>query len=401
METKRFKTKTITIERNNGQLAGVYPVALDIGYSAVKVFSPNKTACFPSFAKPYVNKGMIGELPDDFISYTDLETGENWLVGSNAQADTSVNEAIESDEALFGRQRYYDPMFRVIACAGLGIAMMPDRYGEIGKRKLVVQTGLPPKYTNDSDALREALTGRHHFSLRVGNSAPREFDFSLSSEDIFIMMQPMGTFFSVVKDSRNRYVSSIKDFISKNILIFDAGFGTFDLFLIKNHAVKDSQTFSNLGMKRVFQETIDGIRKQYGVTLSVSDMQKYLETGEIKVFDRKNFRSSLKPYGDILREASSSICRQAIEKMAQVYPLSEIDYLVITGGTGAAWEREIRNTFSEMDTLTILSGNQNDSSLPFIFANVRGYYMYRCSALEENFGAMRFEEGKEDIRICG
>ena len=100
METKTFKTKTITLNRNNGQIAGVYPVGLDTGYSGVKIYSPNKAACFPSFAKPYVNKGIIGDLPSDFIAYTDLETGENWLIGSNAQADTSVNEAIESDEAL-------------------------------------------------------------------------------------------------------------------------------------------------------------------------------------------------------------------------------------------------------------------------------------------------------------
>ena len=81
--------------------------------------------------------------------------------------------------------------------------------------------------------------------------------------------------------------------------------------------------------------------------------------------------------------------------MAQVYPLNEIDYLVVTGGTGDAWEREIRNTFSGMDTLTILSGNQTDTSIPMILANARGYYMYRCSALEEKFGSMKFEEGEE------
>ena len=128
-------------------------------------------------------------------------------------------------------------------------------------------------------------------------------------------------------------------------------------------------------------------------------MQKYLETGEIKIFDRKLFKSSYKPYGHLLEQASKKICKQAIERTAQVYPLNEIDYLVITGGTGAAWEREIRNTFSEMDTLKILSGNQNDSSLPFIFANVRGYYMYRCSSLEDTFGQMRFEDAEN--RLCG
>ena len=117
METKSFKTKTITLNRNNGQIADVYPVGLDTGYSGVKIYSPNKAACFPSFAKPYVNKGIIGDLPSDYIAYTDLETGENWLIGSNAQADTSTNEAIDSDEALFGRQRYYDPMFRVMRSA--------------------------------------------------------------------------------------------------------------------------------------------------------------------------------------------------------------------------------------------------------------------------------------------
>lgn len=381
METKLFKTKTSFIDRSDVQL-GQYPVGLDIGYSAVKVFSPNKVAIFPSYAKPYINKGTIGKLSDSFIVFTDLEKNEEWLVGEYAQTDTSFNEAIGSDEAQYGRMRWHDPMTRVIAETGLGIALMSNKYGNVGKRKIVVQTGLPPKFTDDALLVKKMLAGRHHFSVKIGSYEPEEFDFTLSEEDIKLILQPMGTLYSVAINSEHRYTPQSMDYMSKSCLIFDAGFGTFDLFLLQNHVVKDSQTFSNLGMKQVFEETAGKIHEKYGVRIGVTDMQKYLESGQITVTDGL-FSSYKADFGDILEEASANICRKALEKTAQIYKLAEIDYLIVTGGTGAAWEKTIRETLAGMKTLTIVSGNQNETTLPYVFSNVRGYYMNIYSKIRQ------------------
>ena len=67
--------------------------------------------------------------------------------------------------------------------------------------------------------------------------------------------------------------------------------------------------------------------------------------------------------------------------MSSALNLIDYDYLIITGGTGAAWLDQIRDKFKTMNTLTIINGNQNDN-LPFIYNNVRGYYLYRYMKLK-------------------
>ncbi len=383
METSKFKTKTMFQQRADRQLKGVYPVAIDIGYSGVKVFAPNKVAVFPFFASPYIEKGTIGTLPEDFIIYRDLDNEETWLVGSHAQTDLNSNEATNSDDAQYGRLRWQDPAYKVSARVGLGIAMLPNKHAEIGNRKLVVQTGLPPKFIEDARYHRAALAGHHHFSIQIGSNAPVEFNFDLAPEDIYITMQPMGTLYSAAISNEHKFTGVSQEYLSKNVLILDAGFNTLDFFLVKNHAIKGGESFTNLGMKQVFIETSTAIQKKYGGDkIGVTEMQKYLKTGMVRTFDINTYSTKDEPFGDLLEQASEKVCKKAIAQMSQLYPLQDIDYLIITGGTGAAWERDIRNTFKNMQTLNIVSGNQNETSLPFVFANVRGYYMYLFEVLD-------------------
>ena len=51
INTSDFKTKTEIIDRKNLSFSSAWPVAIDIGYSAVKGFSPNKAFRFPSYAR--------------------------------------------------------------------------------------------------------------------------------------------------------------------------------------------------------------------------------------------------------------------------------------------------------------------------------------------------------------
>ena len=44
MNSKDFKTKTFIQPRLNPTVPGKWPIALDIGYSSVKMFSPNMVA---------------------------------------------------------------------------------------------------------------------------------------------------------------------------------------------------------------------------------------------------------------------------------------------------------------------------------------------------------------------
>ena len=70
METKKYKTKTRIIGRRNIKVDGTWEIALDIGYSSVKLFSPNKIVSFPSYAKnvgTYID--WANGIPEDAIMY--------------------------------------------------------------------------------------------------------------------------------------------------------------------------------------------------------------------------------------------------------------------------------------------------------------------------------------------
>ena len=382
IDTKEFRTKTVFVERNNGDLPDVWEIALDIGYSSVKVFSPNMVAMFPSYAKKKnVERGTIGTLPKEFIRYKDLETGEMWLVGQAAQDNIELQDTSDSEAALYGRERYTDPMFAVIARTGLGIAMLENEYGVHGDRPICVQTGLPPEYMRgDKRLLVESLSGRHHFSLRLGWKKEVEFDFTIDPENVFVMSQPMGTLFSVAVDSNHQFVPNASDIFEKNTFVFDAGFGTLDPFPIKNHQLQKSETFPDLGMHQILKETCDEIYEKYGQEIPVHAMQRYLDRTTVRCFDQKTFASKDMPFDDILEEASNRICDMALNKIAQIYPLYEYDYFIVTGGTGAAWSKRIKERLKNMETLEIIDGGRNDD-LPAVFANARGYYMYRYSKI--------------------
>lgn len=378
MATIDYKTRTEMIGKDNGLLSSIWLVGIDIGYSSVKVMSCNKTCVFPSAAIPYKNNGTVGRLENDYITYKD-ENGEEWLVGKTAQEEF---DDTTSDEANFGRQRYDDPAFLVIARVGLALGLMSNKYGEPGNKPIYVQTGLPPKYKDDAPILREVLSGHHKFSIKIGSYDTQDYDFNIEPDNVFITMQPMGTLYSVSINNERKFIPESQDYLGKNLIVFDPGFGTFDLFFIKSHRVTDSQTFSDLGMKQVFQETADQIAKKCHQTVSVSEMQKYLEKGEVRIYDRRALSYRDEPIGDILKEATNKICDKAIEKMVQIYPMQDVDFLVVTGGTGAAWIDRIRERLKGMPGLKIINGNQNDDRLPFIYANVRGYYLYRYISIK-------------------
>lgn len=374
MDTKRFKTRTEIINRGNGSVKGVFLIAVDYGYSSVKVFSQNSVAIYPSFAKRF-NGELVGTLSPSHIIYRDLETDEQWLVGEAAQSDVNQDDTTISEESVFGRARYDDPMFQVLVRTGLGIGCRKNDYGSPGGKPVYVQTGLPPKYMkNDTPMLVSAIAGHHRFALRIGDRPEQVFDITIPRGNVSVMEQPKGTLYSVAKDNSHRFIRESRSYFNSNLIVFDAGFGTLDIFPIRNNHVVGKQTFPEFSMHEVLKETIDGIYDAYGADVSMIGMQKCLGDGFVKCHGK--FSSTRKPFEDILDAANKKVCDAALEKLGQIYPLYEYDYIVVTGGTGAAWNQLIREKLKDVDGLTIINGNQNDSSLPFMFANVRGYYMF-------------------------
>lgn len=386
MDTRKFRTKTEIRERSNFPLRNVWEIALDIGYSSVKLFSPNIVAAFPSYARKVDNDfKFAGQAPKNAILYKDDATGQMWLVGQLAQNTISYGDTTDSESSLYGRERYNSDMFLVIARTGLGLGMQSNQYGRPDGKPVFLQTGLPEKYMRDARELTDVLSGMHKFSLKVGDGSWHHYTVDLSPSSIAVLSQPSGTLFSVCIDRTGHFRSDSGDYLNSSIVIFDAGFGTLDLFPIESGSVGHGETYSDLGMREVLSETSDLIREKYDTDIPVPAMQKYLETGQVLYFDRKNLKSREYPFDVLLKQASERVCSEAIDRMSNAMPLIDYRKIVVTGGTGEAWYDMIKQKFIDFPTLSIVPGNMNDD-LPFIYANVRGYYFYRYIKLSKDNG---------------
>ena len=388
INTHNFKTKTIFTERKNESVDGIWTVALDIGYSAVKGFSNNMIYSFPSYCRKMTNQMLsFGDTNKTDIMYKDNETGEQWIVGAAAQEMITSDETRDSIAELYGRNRYFSDIFKVISRVGMGIGMLTNQYDTPNGKKLVVQTGLPPAYLKtDTPYLKEALAGHHNFSIKIGNKSWVSLEYDLDEDSIFVMPQPMGTLLSISTDNSGKTIPEAAKYFKSSMLIFDPGFGTLDVFNIRNKMIESTETFDNLGMKRVMQETSNMILDKFHQEVPVPAMQKLLTTGEVKCFNRKERKTTMNDFSDLLEKASEKVCYEALQKVDNIYNnLIDHDYLVVTGGTGDAWKAMITEYYSGMDSLKIISGNQNDM-LPTIFSNVRGYYLYIVNKMKRQTG---------------
>lgn len=405
IETMDYRTKTLMIETANVTVDHYWPIAIDIGYSSVKGFSPNGIFAFPSYAKNLKkNPKLYGELHDDEILYRDGDTGDIWRVGRSAQEMVNNLDTEDSEQELFGRTRYFSQLFKVLLRTGLALGTLSNGAGEYNETPIYVQTGLPPKYLDeDSRYLIEVLSGTHEFAIKTSQH-PNFVNMKLNipKQNIEVMSQPEGTLMNLVMDDHGNGRSNARTLFQSNIIIFDAGFGTLDLFDIKNRKSSSKETFSQFGMREILDRTAKKIKKETGVFLPPSAMQNALESGTVLVKKRNGIMLSSRKqsFSDLLESATEEVCREAVEKIINIYDgLFEYQYLVLTGGTSAAWEKYIREYFQEVEDLTIIAGNEYSRSstrddLPddvsneqkralelekqksdIIFCNVRGYYM--------------------------
>lgn len=375
VNTCNFKTKTIISERQN-PIRDRWNIGLDIGYSGVKGFVPNSVFCFPAFAKRVEDgRTSIAKPKASDIQYKNLKTGEIWDVGESANDLCSSND---SELAVFGRARYFSPMFKVLSETGMALGMLENKFGSPEGKEIFLQTGLPPDYlAADEPFLKESLAGTHDFAVKIGTSDWLEYHFTLEESKIGVIEQPKGTLLSVAVASNGNPSAGARKYFSSKLLIMDVGFGTMDIYNIANGKVATKpETIDDLSMKQVFKQTIHDIFEKYHKEITITGLQNYLQDGKIPVMNRKERKSAKVPFDDILEKNSKDVCLRALERICNTYDnLLEHEFLIITGGTCAAWSNYIRDFFSGMETLTILSGAQNDD-LSAIFSNVRGYYMF-------------------------
>ena len=379
MSTLDYRSKTLFLEKDNGIVENYWPIACDFGYGGCKLYGPNICATFPSYAQQIDLSSYMGPTSDDII-YKDLDTGAAWIVGKSAQNMMEDNDTDDSMDVLCGRNRYFTPMFLVLARVSMGIAML----NTINSTHLltdrvipVLQTGLPCDYIQvDTPILKEALAGHHRYMIKIGTGKEYCFDFVLPQENIYIMPQPMGAFVSASTDAN--WIQDASRFSASSTLIIDPGFHTLDTFSVRSgKPIKKS--WGAYGMSKILSETSKYIYDNYQTAIPAAAMQKYLETGVFpkkEKKDRRHISTIPVDFTHILEAKSQEICEEAMDSVCDYYnDFVGYKYLIITGGTGAAWAHWIIDRLKEMKTLNVIATDCPDG-MPMYFANVRGYYSY-------------------------
>lgn len=377
-QTHKYCARTIFAKHNAASVPNVKVCAIDIGYSGVKCYTDDSHSCFPSIAIPIDKLEFTGNANQSDIFYRD-EKG-TWAVGSIAVNGMSIRNTNESEKTLYSRSRYDSELFKIIYRVGIGICLMNEpgiQNSEV--RPIILQTGLPPAYLkSDKQDVVRVLSGLHLFEIKMGNSEWKEIYFELSPEQIKVMAQPLGSLYSAAFDNNCRMIPGAKQYFTSSLLVLDPGFGTCDTYAVRNRTIDSFESFDTLGMRAVYKLLSDKIYQLYGEDIPVPAISKILLAGEISVLDKATVRTISHPVHELLKECSDEICQKAIQRIQSTYDyLREYRYLLITGGTGEAWMDKIRQHFSGIQELTILKGNQNDTGIPQIFSNVRGYYLYQ------------------------
>lgn len=379
MDTKMFRTQQEIIPRKNAAYDGCWLLGIDAGYSSIKGFSPNKIFTVPSYVKK-MDSALIFPGKKDIL-YRD-ETG-TYMVGMTAQEQVSSDDTSDTEAEMFGRNRFRNKKFLIQVMTGIAIGMMDNAVCTRDPSKpVLVQTGLPPAdMLQYESAIKKAFSTPCSFQLKIGEQGWQKFDIRIKPEHVFVVPQPSGTLYSIMVDKEGKYLSTARSIMQKNILIVDAGFSTFDPYGLANRKVVLSESFRNLGMNRILQETSKLIYKELGEDIRVAAMQKLLGKGSFKVLDEETMQEKDVLLGPYLNEANQLVCSESLETLKSVTNFfRDYDQMVLTGGTCASWFPLYREYLSKM-RIEVVAGNQNDN-LPMMYSNVRGYYMLRMMALK-------------------
>jgi len=378
-----FATSAEAIDRSNPAPNGCYPIGIDYGFSGVKGFAPDKVFCFPNCAVR-IGEEKLGAIldtsPDDIF----LRNSDGlWVIGVKADEMISEENAMNYENEMYGRNRYFQPAFRALMMAGLGIALSPTMQRQYHGEPIYVQTGLPPKYrAQDTPMLKETISGTYDFEMRAGRGAFRRYSFTVLPDNVFVMDQPMGSLISAITQPDGSQQASDIRLLRSSTLVFDPGFMTLDIFDISAGMVRESNTFDTLGMHEAFARTVNDLSSRYGASVTVPGMQNAIRRGYVTAFDRHEMRSQNISFEAMLQKYSDDVCDEAIGKLVSIYNyMQDHSCMIVTGGTGDAWLPRIRDYFSRMQSLSIISADRYSDGLSNVYSNVRGYYMYRVSAL--------------------
>lgn len=381
MQTDKFRTRDRIFNHAYPTVEGYWLCGVDIGYGGIKGFSPNKAFSISSYVykipRGDADNRAAGVRSTDIV-YRDKEG--DWAVGDFAYdlEDPRSPKTLDTKKTA-KENRYLDKEFKIYFSVAMGLALLSNDERQRLDEKIMVQTGLPTKYLKMGHArlLRAGIQGQYDFDLKVGENDYVHFNFEITPDQLFIITQPQGALYSACKDVNGNDVPLGDDYMSQHTLVLDPGFLTTDFNGFNKSVPLDAESDSlELGMHEVFSRAIKAIDIDQGVKTTIVEFRKALSTGKIECFDYIRGEYKDIEIATYLEKACKEVCNEVFDSLMTSYQgLSTHKYLLVAGGTGAAWLPYIVERLKK-HRLTIVKCNQNDQQLSNVFSTARGYYFW-------------------------
>jgi plasmid segregation protein ParM len=309
-------------------------VGLDVGFGVTKaVVSNHAPVIFPSVcgkARPlhFRAEELMAKYPGDQI--TDEEG--IWYVGQLAQTQlTRPGDLIRlrgrtADEAAMGN------VFRArMAKVALGKLLPHVRSGDVVY--VQISTGLPVEHMADSDALKQALLGRH--AIRTDQA-----DFIADVTEVIVMPQPFGTLYAHTLTE----FGEINDYYTFHRTgVCDVGTYTVDLVLDDEGDYVEAESGSiEAGVYTAYdllQQFLEGIYRQ---PIPLAVVEEVLRTGEFHAHGKPvDYRLKVEEVLEPLRAATLSLLN------AKWKAGTLVDVIYLSGGGARLVEKVIKAVYPQ------------------------------------------------------
>lgn len=189
------------------------------------------------------------------------------------------------------------------------------------------------------------------------------------------MSQPAGTYYDAA--------ISNKAFLTRNVLILDAGYYSVDwIFFFADEPKLRLSGTSKFATSYLLEQASARLQKAYDVKLSPARIERLICDG----FDTIPVGMDDIPVDAILKKAVEEICPKAIKDVQSVcrYFDDTVEIVLLTGGSGKYYEAAVRKLYPKAEIMI--------PEKP-VSANVRGFWVYGAECSKDKGNSVRIERG--------
>lgn len=363
-------------------------IAIDPGFDTMKIAANGHVMKFPfNVVETDERKMNDYNVRDSFLLYKD-EHGATSRVGQYARElvfeQKEKKDAESFMEDFYTEKRFTSGEFKVALRTAIALALQAENFPANFDGNIYMMIALPHACrTRYAPSVIGAAAGDHHFFLRSGTGSEQEYSFHIHDSNVYTISQTIASILGETSDDYGN-IDRKKFFYLSNgpTLILDGGYYTMGIVeMSKGGSVDDDKTESDTdhAMRNVNMAVANEIHdrrpdvQHYVIEYLLAQKDgtiRYMDHGHAATIDLEKIRKA----------HMRRICQDFIKHLNEKYNnLLDINYVLMTGGTGANFYPQVRSYYEktgvlDSEHLILASGELCDKKNPIEYSIVTGAY---------------------------